>query len=85
MKVLHVDEYKYFFTAKDRKLVKESMRGHSYKVLARAMGFSYKTLWSKLQGNDKEQCKLDLEKAAYFDQSEIECLQVLLNIELKRE
>ena len=85
MKVLHIDQYKYFFTAKDRKLVKESMRGHSYKVLARAMGIKYKTFWSKLMGPDRRPCRLGLENPSFFWEREIERLQVLLNIELKRE
>ena len=75
MKVLHTDEFKYFFTAKDRRLVKSNMRGKSYIVLARAMGFTYKTLWSKLNSID----------GSYFDHIEIECLQKLLNIEFIRE
>ena len=75
MKVLHTDEYKYFFTAKDRRLVKSNMRGKSFLVLARAMGFTYKTLWSKLNSVE----------GSYFDHTEIECLQILLNIEFKRE
>lgn len=75
MKVLQANEFKYFFTAKDRHLVKSNMRGKSYLVLARAMGFTYKTLWSKLNSID----------GSYFDHTEIECLQVLLKIEFRRE
>jgi len=76
MKVLKTQEYKYFLKPQDVEQIENALTFRKTKKwLAICMGFSYKTLWSKMTGD----------KGAYFDQLEIEKMEELLSIKLERK
>lgn len=75
MKILHEQEYKYFFREEDKKQVEEALNFIRNKDwLAGQLGITYKSLWEKLSPN----------KMNYFSHMEILTIEKVLNIELKR-
>ena len=75
MKVIKNIENKYYLLPEDVAKVEEALTFRKNKSwLADQMGFTYKTLWSKLNHVN----------GAYFDQLEIERMQEVLNIKFDK-
>ena len=74
MKVIKNIENKYYFLPEDVDKVEEALTFKKNKSwLAKEMGFSYKTLWMKLNHKD----------GSYFDEMEVRKMEEILKIKLK--